>query len=991
MNETSLSEYLCSHLDEVIEHARHLLPTQNPLSRFVHHNTLHAFEDLPFEQAVLRASEVYGAEPYAPEREYRLAYEQGRILDRDLDQVLAANVPEDSACSVGGSSRERVRSLMLFAPEVSDPAAIAWQLEEARPFDALSPSLSRAARESLLRSGPAHIVLPKIWSRCLQWATLHPTSSQKKAGAEEHVRLRDFLMGAWEIDTDLEAHPVLVRWCAAYLDMGISYWPTNEREQGFFRWLVGVLNQPSLQTRPWKRRMAEQARRFLADGMDAKTYVTGALERLGLAPDQVEEYVLRSLMALRGWAGMFGQLKARPDLAPKAPPPTVLMEFLAARLWLDEVIALDAFEEHDVKASEDLLGVARRLEQESCRVRPASYCEDARQHSRAWLFFGVCQALGLTPTMLESLSPKEVRQFVQFVDEYHERKRRGLWHLAYERRYRVEVFDGVLAHQEYLDTQPKKPKKPEVQFICCIDDREESLRRYIEEINPAYETLGAAGFFGVAIYHRRLREPLPTPLCPGPIIPQHYIDEIPVDAGAASWVDAVRRSSVVTNVAENVFLASKTLVRGAVSSMMGWTAIAPMIGRIWAPKRMHELTQSREKHATRLTVEREEGTTYDGAPRTLGYTIEEMTKIVYQQLLELGLTKPKLFAPLVVFLGHGSHSQNNPHSAAYNCGACGGGRGGPNARAFAEMANHEKVRAGLLEKGISIPDSTWFLGGYHDTCDDNVIFYDEDRLPVSLKPTFKKVVEDIEVARRRDAHERCRRFMSAPLSLSSDEALAHVENRSEDLAQPRPEYGHTTNALCLVGDRSWSRGLFLDRRAFLTSYAPSQDEKGSVLAGILASVAPVVAGINLEYYFSYVDTLKYGSNSKLPHNVSGLLGVMEGECSDLRTGLPWQMVEIHEPLRLLCIVEASPENLMEIIKGNPTLQRLFFHGWLLLAAFRPEEKKIWYLQGEEFVLHQSEEKEIPVVPSSLEAYQGLRGNCPPASIAAGSIRLEVVG
>ena len=48
-----------------------------------------------------------------------------------------------------------------------------------------------------------------------------------------------------------------------------------------------------------------------------------------------------------------------------------------------------------------------------------------------------------------------------------------------------------------------------------------------------------------------------------------------------------------------------------------------------------------------------------------------------------------------------------------------------------------------------------------------------------------------------------------------------------------------------------------------------------------------------------MDNTGYGCGTKLPHNIAALLGVMDGATSDLRTGLPWQMVEIHEPMRLL--------------------------------------------------------------------------------------------
>ena len=79
-----------------------------------------------------------------------------------------------------------------------------------------------------------------------------------------------------------------------------------------------------------------------------------------------------------------------------------------------------------------------------------------------------------------------------------------------------------------------------------------------------------------------------------------------------------------------------------------------------------------------------------------------------------------------------------------------------------------------------------------------------------------------------------------------------MEGRAEDLAQVRPEWGHATNAICIVGRRERTRGLFLDRRAFLTSYDPTQDDADATDpdAHPRRRSFPVCAGINLEYYFS---------------------------------------------------------------------------------------------------------------------------------------------
>src|SRR5947199_10696433 len=195
----------------------------------------------------------------------------------------------------------------------------------------------------------------------------------------------------------------------------------------------------------------------------------------------------------------------------------------------------------------------------------------------------------------------------------------------------------------------------------------------------------------------------------------------------------------------------------------------------------------------------------------------------------------------------------------------------------------------------------------------------------------------IDEARRRNAHERCRRFESAELSLTPEEALRHVEARAEDLAQVRPEYGHCTNAVCYVGRRWRTKSLFLDRRTFLTSYDPTQDDaNGNILTRILLAAIPVCAGISLEYYFSYVDPTGYGCGTKLPHNITSLLGVMDGAQSDLRTGLPWQMVEIHEPARLAIIVEGTPDRVRRVVLNNAAIERLVRHRWIWLACLHPE-------------------------------------------------------
>jgi len=200
-----------------------------------------------------------------------------------------------------------------------------------------------------------------------------------------------------------------------------------------------------------------------------------------------------------------------------------------------------------------------------------------------------------------------------------------------------------------------------------------------------------------------------------------------------------------------------------------------------------------------------------------------------------------------------------------------------------------------------------------------------------------------------------------------------MEGRAEDLSQVRPEWGHATNSICIVGRRAKTRGLFLDRRAFLVSYDPMQDDgEKAILTRILGAVVPVCSGINLEYYFSYVDSPGWGSGSKLPHNITGLLGVMDGAMSDLRTGLPWQMVEIHEPVRLLFVIETTPEAMRRILEKNPVIQTMVGNRWVQLAVMHPETGEIRVHHDGEFEPHVCQSGPLPVAASSREWYAGWR-------------------
>jgi uncharacterized protein YbcC (UPF0753/DUF2309 family) len=959
-----------------IDRLAHLLPAQGPISIFIHHNTLHAFEHLPFEDAVEHAASRLRREPYLAESRYRDKLASGRIRPRDVDALLVEHLGASAAEDVAGagSRLDLWRAVVLHGIPAAAGRELSWILEETAALErfrtdvpASARSASTALRELNDRVDDERQAVRRLWHACLE--AVRRADPPPIPPRQTPVRHRDWLLAARGVDTDAWIHPPLIRFLAGYLDQGLAQWSMPERDLGIHGCFLEIYRTSlAAQCGRWARSLPA----LVADDYQAER---GALDsiahsfaQLGVPVDDWEEYLSAELLALRGWAGIVRQIEERPDRVPARDLTVTLRGYLAVRLLFERAALGEAARQLSFG------GPLPALRDWLRNQLPATPAPSAIE--RAWPLFHVAQLCGLDPSIVEQWTSGHVGELEAELRRLDGVRRRRILHQAFERAIRHRWYDALL----HGPRQPPPPP-PAFQVIFCIDEREESFRRHLEEVEPACETLGTAGFFNVAMYHEGVTDAHPRPLCPVAIRPSHYVAEI--DAGGGQLMQQTRRlhRRAAGFLGYNVHLGSRLPMRGAVlMTAFGWLALVPLVLRVifpWLSSRWRRIQQTPfSATRTRLQLDRQ-----DGAPpigRYSGFTVREMADTVRRVIEDTGI-RDRL-SPLVLVIGHGSISLNNPHESAHDCGACGGGRGGPNARAFAHMANDPRVRRLLADEGLPIDATTWFVGGQRNTCNNEVTFFDDDLVPERSRPLFERAVDVIQTTRRREAHERCRRFDGVPRWYPPAAALAHVEGRADDLAQPRPEYGHATNAFCLIGRRTRTRGLFLDRRAFLASYDPLRDDDGAILARIMAAVVPVVAGISLEYYFSYVDPTGYGCGTKLPHNVTSLLGVMDGAQSDLRTGLPWQMVEIHEPTRLAIVVESSRDRLRRVVEGNPAIERLVRHRWIWLACLEPESGALWELRDTGFARH-TPEHALPVVAGESAAwYQGKRGFLPPVAI-----------
>ncbi|MFT6741190.1 MAG: hypothetical protein ACJAVF_002704, partial [Paraglaciecola sp.] len=516
-----------------------------------------------------------------------------------------------------------------------------------------------------------------------------------------------------------------------------------------------------------------------------------------------------------------------------------------------------------------------------------------------------------------------------------------LWQEAFEWDYYDEVLSGVeyLAKTNKTNKTNKIPKRSKTSFqaMFCVDDREDSIRRHIEYVDRHSETFGAPGFFGAGIYFQPYGGKFYEKNCPVAITPKHLIKEIEISQERGQEIFHHKHSH--------------TFFRGFFYSLsLGLLASGRMLLDLFRPQMRADIANAFAHMDVngKLLIECTNPNQKENGLQ-IGYIIPEMVNIVSSLLKGIGLTEN--FADVVYVVAHGSSSANNPHHGAHDCGACSGRPGAPNARVFSFMANHPEVRKTLKVLGLEIPESTQFLAAMHDTASDEIGYYDLDTLTAENLQKHREYVKVIEDALDLTAKERARRFASININQDIKKIRKAIKARSVSYFEPRPELGHGSNALCYVGGREKMKGLFLDRRAFLQSYDYRTDPNGDILQKVMAPLPAVCGGINLEYYFSRMDNEKMGAGTKLPHNVTGLIGVTNSSDGDLRPGLPWQMVENHDPVRLLMMVEHHPDIVLKVIKSSSEMYDWFDLGWLHLIAVSPEDGNLYQFHQGKFELY----------------------------------------
>lgn len=449
--------------------------------------------------------------------------------------------------------------------------------------------------------------------------------------------------------------------------------------------------------------------------------------------------------------------------------------------------------------------------------------------------------------------------------------------------------------------------RPALQAAFCIDVRSEVFRRALEAIDPTVRTLGFAGFFGVFAKHRQFAsdvEELRLPVLLNPAVT------------SSSGEAALATDDLDARYAARAQRAWGRFKLAAVSSF----AFVEAMGPVYIAKLLRDALG---RHSMPVPN--------DPKPR-FDPELDPETRIDAAETVLCAMSLTTGFARVVILAGHGANVVNNPHASGLHCGACGGYSGEVNARLLTSLLNDREVRAGLVDRGIVVPEDTLFVGALHDTTTDTVTLYDKDIPTPDHVSDLAKARQWLDAAGKVTRGERALRLPRAA-------GAGDIPKRARDWSEVRPEWALAGCKAFIAAPRTRTTGRNLEGRAFLHDYDWAQDSENGFGVLELIMTAPVVVAswISLQYYGSTVAPNTFGSGNKLLHNVVGGIGVLEGNGGLLRAGLPWQSVHdgedySHEPLRLSVCIEAPREAMNDILQRHDGVRALFDNRWLHLFA-----------------------------------------------------------
>ena len=371
-----LSENSREIILSALAHLDHVLPAQAPIQDFVHHNTLHGYQHLSFEQALAENQALTGIYGYLPETRYREFYATGRINDHDIQAALTHFAQLDAQNIVVTADGKEIKKQDIYKVALkADLSAISvsqftWYREELNALNTVQADVPESIAHSYFHPDS----IRSLWEAILikldcQHAALHSETlldlsldqtedwlsvshsdmtihqqTQQQVTKElnsfldqvgDELSLRGVVLALSGKDVLDVVRPKLIRLCASVLDEGVAAWHIPDaNQQGLYA--------------AWQSSMQYDLSLFLHELPDWQKIISSlpkdAIDTIILHLTQMEipaakwaGYLQRIALEIPGWAGMINWREQHPDYKTDYKAPIHLADYLAIRLTLDRL------------------------------------------------------------------------------------------------------------------------------------------------------------------------------------------------------------------------------------------------------------------------------------------------------------------------------------------------------------------------------------------------------------------------------------------------------------------------------------------------------------------------------------------------------------------------------------------------------------------------------------------------------------------------------
>ncbi len=988
------------YINSLIENAVDLFHNFWPMTSFIHHNPLHGFENMHFEDAVNKAQDYFHNRKFLSRQEYQKFFKEGKIKPKKL---------QDEVKNYCQKNQEEGTYEKLYFHILTDTSK--------KPDDKTDEFIE--------------FLKDKLSSTC---------AMQKPQKLGLNFGFCDALDSLYDTNLCEDINHKLCKMSMRHLDEGKAVWTPPDKEKGmYFSWKRIIKKDRVFFNK------SLQICRILTLSDKPEDIIYWVLKELKIPKDEWEDFFVLQFAKLHGWTGFLRWRSTNQDYLYQKKYPAFLEEFLAIRLYFlymylkktekeigyfpnfsrlkEELDKKESFlkiqynngkmvpeflERYEQAEKKDLLS---QIYEEYMVVYNERYKANSAKFLYKCLksFGGSFEDYGLLLDKLKAFEQQEG----------------FIWLKAMEESYIQDIMIKMLPN-----IQSQRLNLFDAQFFFCIDVRSESIRRHIEDI-ANIETFGIGGFFGIPLKLIDISKKHEANLCPAVVKPKNVVYKFEEGKGSESiklkkalkhiyhdlkyntmsaymmvetigllfgfdffgktiWpnlympfrkkvfseeydgkllVDKYSKDEILNRIKslqrEIIKVALKEKYALDISNLND--EIDEFLEFVTSHEDILKLEKGRIKPISKLAIsldllhyeeveflkilQSEYQVSYFHKHKYIekfskvGFTFKEQVFYAKNALKLTGLTKN--FAPVVVFCGHESKSENNPYESALDCGACGGKSSDTNGRVLTYILNKPEIRD-ALKPDIDISRDTVFVAALHNTVTDKIKIHTKG-VPSERLPKIIGLQKQVDAASTNSALERAEKLPLAN-NLNDKNALKFIQRNSHDWSQPRPEWGLATNHSFIIGPRDISRGIKFENRVFLHSYDYTKDKIGYYLEIILS--APLVIGewINMEHFFSTLDNKAFGSESKVYHNVVGRFGVISGNMSDLRTGLAAQSVHLqgkvyHEPLRLMTFVDAPFREYRAAIDKIKKVSELVYNEWIKMVFIDRKEEAFFYYHG----------------------------------------------